>query len=576
MDDPAGPPPRPRTWAELGFSPRRSVQWFSPRILAVAAGRVVLSAMFGAYLDKRELQHGLPADVLSDHADQPEVWFDYVSDLGDGFDATYTVAWLTAQRQLAVEGLDATLPRAALLLLGGDEVYPVAEAEEYEDRFVGPYRAAIPWTEEHHPDLLAIPGNHDWYDGLTGFMRIFGQHRWIGGRRTRQSRSYFAVELPHRWWLWGIDIQFDAYVDEPQIRYFREAARRMRPGDRVVLCTAKPSWTDTGEEPEAYRNLGFVERNLVPPGVRVPLMISGDTHHYARYASADGSQKLTAGGGGAFLHGTSTLDRVVDVPSGGQAELVAHTLAACYPSPGRSRRLQLRSLLLARFNPRFLVVPAVLHAFLLWANQFGVRSVGSRAVPLDEAARGFGWQELALGGFRSPVPVVVVLVLLGALVGFAKPPPRLSHGRWRLPAKAAMGTAHTFLQLLVVTGVAWVALRVAAGLAEGTAFTVLLFLLVAVLGGLAASVALGAYLTASLSLLRSHGNEVFSAIRVEDHKNFLRIHLDRDGTMVVHALGVPSPCRAWHPDPDAADPEASWVAPAEAPRVELIERVVVR
>lgn len=305
-------------------------------------------------------------------------------------------------------------------------------------------------------------------------------------------------------------------------------------------------------------------------------MISGDNHHYARYAGADGSQKLTAGGGGAFLHGTSTLEPAVDVPSGGRADPVAHTLAACYPSPGRSRRLQLPSLLLARFNPRFLVVPALLHAFMLWANQFGVRTLQSRAAPFEEAAPELGWWELALGGLRSPMPVVVVVLLLGPLVGFAKPPPWLAHGSWRVPAKAALGAAHTLLHLVVVAGVAWAAIRVAGASTQGTAFTVLVFALVAVLGGLGASVALGAYLIGCMRFLRSHGNEVFSAIRVEGHKNFLRIHLDRDGNLVVYALGVPSPARAWHPDPDASDPEASWLAPVETPPVALIERIVVR
>ena len=72
-----------------------------------------------------------------------------------------------------------------------------------------------------HPTVYAIPGNHDWYDGLTGFMRLFGQDdRWLGGWRTNQTRSYFAVELPHDWWLWGIDIQSDSLIDEPQLDFF--------------------------------------------------------------------------------------------------------------------------------------------------------------------------------------------------------------------------------------------------------------------------------------------------------------------------------------------------------------------
>ncbi len=31
-----------------------------------------------------------------------------------------------------------------MLVLGGDEVYPTASAQAYEDRMTGPYRAAFP------------------------------------------------------------------------------------------------------------------------------------------------------------------------------------------------------------------------------------------------------------------------------------------------------------------------------------------------------------------------------------------------------------------------------------------------
>ena len=68
--------------------------------------------------------------------------------------------------------------------------------------------------------MLALPGNHDWYDGLTAFLRLFTQDRMIGGWRTEQKRSYFTVQLPHRWWLVGLDSQLDSYFDDPQLKYF--------------------------------------------------------------------------------------------------------------------------------------------------------------------------------------------------------------------------------------------------------------------------------------------------------------------------------------------------------------------
>src|SRR4029453_5190986 len=98
------------------------------------------------------------------------------------------------------------LPRGRILVLGGDEVYPVASPEGYDHRLEGPRGAPLPLTAPPPAHLYPPPGNHGWFDGLTGFMRLFGQGRWIGGWRTHQTRSYFAAQLPHRWGLWGGEI----------------------------------------------------------------------------------------------------------------------------------------------------------------------------------------------------------------------------------------------------------------------------------------------------------------------------------------------------------------------------------
>jgi hypothetical protein len=45
----------------------------------------------------------------------------------------------------------------------------------------------------------------------------------------------------------------------------------------------------------------------------IPLLLSGDTHHYSRYQAVDGTQFVTSGGGGAFLHPTHQLEKDVSV-----------------------------------------------------------------------------------------------------------------------------------------------------------------------------------------------------------------------------------------------------------------------
>jgi len=312
-DDERDDPRRPAamTPQELGFRPRKPVPWLGPVLLAGTAVRVLLASLFGAYLDKRELQNALPAKIFDERPagpdgtpdDTAELWLDYVADVGDGFDPTYSVAWLLAQPELDLAGTPA--PRGRLLMLGGDQVYPTASGPQYEDRFKGPYRAALPQPPVggHRPNLYAVPGNHDWYDGLTAFLRLFARAEdgHVGGWRTRQSRSYFAVQLPHRWWLFAVDVQYGAYLDDPQLRYFREAARDLRPGDRVILCTPSPTWVQAQEHHKAYDTVDYFVRRVVDPtGAQVRLMLSGDLHHYARYTGAD-RDLVTCGGGGAYL-----------------------------------------------------------------------------------------------------------------------------------------------------------------------------------------------------------------------------------------------------------------------------------
>ena len=303
---------RPANDAELGFVRRPMVRWLDPHQLADTAARVAASGFTTSYTDTRELQALMPGEVL-DRSDAQELWVDYASDLGDGFNSTYTVASLLARPDLEVrsEGRTDRTERGALLVLGGDQVYPVPTRREYENRFLGPYRAALPCAPPGNtPELLAIPGSHDWYDGLVNFSSIFCRGRRIGGWQTTQARSYFAVRLPHRWWLWGIDLQFGDYLDETQVAYFAEAtASHMEPGDRIVVCLAKEVESGRkGTEVSSDRNLAYLEREVVTPaGGRVALYLKSGRHYYARYEADGGSPQLVTAGRGRRLRHRAAL-----------------------------------------------------------------------------------------------------------------------------------------------------------------------------------------------------------------------------------------------------------------------------
>ncbi len=76
------------------------VSWLDPRQLVQTASRVIFSAIFAAYSDKREIQAALETEDVIDRSHEGEFWIDFVADLGDGFDSTYTIAWLLAQSEL--------------------------------------------------------------------------------------------------------------------------------------------------------------------------------------------------------------------------------------------------------------------------------------------------------------------------------------------------------------------------------------------------------------------------------------------------------------------------------------------
>ncbi len=571
------PPKRPENENDLKFERQRPVKWFDPRVLAKSGLRVGASAALGEFLDKRELQRSRQQGYFDHFSAAEDLWFDFIADTGDGFDATYTIAWLASQAKLTVAGCLEELPRGRLLVLGGDEVYPVASADEYEQRFERPYEAALPWIAKDNPELYAIPGNHDWYDGLTSFLRLFCRpepENWIGARRTRQSRSYFALKLPQKWWLWGIDIQLDSYIDDDQQEYFRKVP--LEKDDKVILCTATPSWVD-GEDSRSFQNLAYLERNFIRrQGAKLVLSLSGDSHHYARYLGDDGTHKITAGGGGAFTHPTHTLSKdklKVDVggPEGPAPQ--EFTAQGCFPDRKRSLGLSLGAVLLPLRNLWFNLVTGAVYLLLGWSSQFALRSF-RRMGPIEDAAPAFGWTEVLQGLFSNPVSVLLLLVFLVGLIGFAKPrPPRPGKARSVLVKgafKAAMGGMHLLMHIAAVIGLALFAAYLLDTVENGALFTVLMLVAMGVGGGVLGGAVMGLYLAISC-LFGGHGNEAFSAMRLTSYKNFLRLHIKQDGSLTVYPIGVRRSVRKWKFDPGGSA-DLPWLAPdGPPPAPQLIE-----
>jgi Calcineurin-like phosphoesterase len=584
-----------------GWIRQPEVRWLDPSILAKAAVEVAVSGTFGKFADKREIQTQPQGPF--DYSRDGELWIDYLSDTGDGWAATQTMAWLLAQDGLpGTEGED-DLPRGKVLLLGGDQVYPSATPEAYEDRFKGPFAAALSHSERgHEPDMYATPGNHDWYDGLASFLRLFCANQWIGGWRTRQRRSYFALQLPNKWWIWAIDIQLDTYIDDVQLQYFADL--KIKAGDKVILLTAKPSWIqaiDGHVEPPTWKYLNYFEERMVrDTGARLAVTITGDRHHYARYEPAgegakDAPTRVTAGGGGAYLSATHTLPEQLRLATLPRKEgdddvaqpVVANTREQIYPSDGDSRRLSNGILKLAVLNPAFGRLLGVLYAIigisLLGAVDHGVDNEVNQVNQALDAAQSTGYADVFIdpsttntgfSGFLSngvgPMTIVLALLLLGAIFGGVDI-------KQSTPLRAAVAVVHTFFHLLAIALAMWAVVNVAPDIWESTALVWILGIVLAFVAGSTYGASLFGLFMWLVHKVRgpkaqNNANEVFTGQSIIDYKNLLRLHLGSDGGLEIHALGVDKACRDWDL---VSDPHGPRFEPrGEPPRVHPIDETL--
>jgi hypothetical protein len=548
------------------FTPQPMTRWMAPKLLLQSAAQVVVSGVLGQYNDKREMMAALRDDGIFDYSDRSELWFDYVSDPGDGFDSTYAVAKTLSARELVLPGRDGqpvVTPRGSFVVMGGDEVYPSASVQEYEDRFIGPYRAALPRAAGERTDMFVIPGNHDWYDGLTAFMRTFCQQRGFGGWQTRQSRSYFAMKLPSRWWLWGIDIQFDTYIDDAQLGYLRRAAQQLQPGDAVILCTAKPSWVAVGNgDVEAYANLDFLHRTLIEPtGAGVRVHLTGDHHHYLRYSSADGAQKITAGGGGAYLSSTHrTPERVSVPPSESQARGKSapreYRRESAFPDAATSRGLVGGVVRLPWTTPSFTAlmggVQGALSLSLAATLTPPAHGLPAQLRGMAETLRTARVSELAPALAGSLSGLALSAAVVGGAVAFTREP--------RNPTALAAGLAHGAVQLGIGVASTAVAGRLCRSVPGGWLVAAVLPT-VAVNGGFLAAEAVAGYLWVA-DKLGLNTNEVFAAQSIDGWKNWLRLHVDRDGDLIIYPVGLEQVPQEW----EKASPSETWT-PSEESRL---------
>ncbi len=458
-----------------------------------------------------------------------DVWVDYVADTGDDVSVSRAVAALIFAEYALPDPArpDATLhaPRGDILLFGGDTAYPVATADEIEHRVIVPYNQVLAERADGVSRvLLGIPGNHDWYDGLDGFGRMFRRHIGqgtdprrtgpkktmltratafareflVGGRIVKprtldllgytavQSASYFALPVAPALGLLAVDRQLKD-IDSRQQHYFLSwlnanvAAAPWIALPDPVCAFGEPSPTGPGMIDALGLNLD----------ARPHFVVSGDIHHYRREEQGP-TLHVTSGGGGAFLH-------PAPIARGRMRPAVVE-----FPGPRQSRAL-------------------------LWSIPFKVMFGRSGILPhlalllLFLPTLGIGMRMYERTGVlvTAPVAVTVLTTVLLALIG------GIRHGRIPVLVLAFLAAATIATVPLAVSAALTVALQ-AIGWAMAPWGVAVLGLSVAVLAG---TFVFGAYL-AALTAFGLENQQAFTALDHPGYKEFVRLRVHADGSAI--------------------------------------------
>jgi hypothetical protein len=455
-----------------------------------------------------------------------DLYVDYVADTGDDVSVSRAVARLVfAAYELPdpdQPGSYLRAPRGDILVFGGDTAYPVATAQELTNRVI------VPWNQvlRELPDdgrrrvLLGVAGNHDWYDGLDGFGRMFRRQapgkvprpavtpisqkkvehhtRWarefvrggkvekpkalvLSGYTTVQNASYFALPLAPGIELLAVDRQLTT-TDSRQAEFLRDYYQA-RPDSAAFVLLPDPVY-HFGEPSKT--GVAMVESLRLDLDGRESFILTGDLHHYERL-QRDKLLHVIAGGGGAFLHPAR-------IAKGGLTPTVA------WPDAKQSRIL-LRQVpwKLAIGRSGFLPHYGLLCIFFL--------------------AYLFSHQLYAHTGLVASTSVLAVLFIGGiyALIGGATKKPSV------LPI--ALGVA--LLTVMLPIG-GTLLLNTALERFGWSAPTVMLGLTTLAVDVFAGTLVFGAYL-ALLTLLGYENMQAFTALDHPGFKHFVRLRVRADG-----------------------------------------------
>ena len=338
----------------------------------------------------------------------------------------------------------------AFTYIVSDVIYPAGDVQDYRDKFYHPYR-------DLQGPIYAIPGNHDWYDGLHGFMTLLcgadpdqrppvhtAKNRWkrafldltwreaIEARQedldwiknhkpetSGQRTPYFALELKELL-LVGIDTGITSGIDAEQGEWLRRVSKL--PKDKILL-TGKPLIVDASRKRcDIAGSRDTVNAIVDHPEHRYIAVIGGDIHNYQRYpvelSDKRVIQHIVSGAAGAYTKATHTIPKATPKNCGCE-----ESDFRCYPRRGDS--LAAYSILLNRWIPGYdVVVPPEVAPALMSLRLKNLDP--TRAEDQDEKVPKDAWRKASIVFPISHAKILGPLnTYFSEILDWNKPPPPL-------------------------------------------------------------------------------------------------------------------------------------------------------
>ncbi|MDW4904125.1 metallophosphoesterase [Streptomyces sp. ADMS] len=426
-------PEEPGAYRELMPRQVEKLSWLDPRTLWPARNGV-LASWFGdptgrtrSRWSEQRTAAGAPADKVVRRTDADRFSFLVIGDTGEGDAPQYAV----------VPGLLKVGHDTAFTVVASDVIYPVGATDDYGTKFFRPY-------QDYPAPIYAIPGNHDWYEDLNGFMRVFcdapplpadppprpltrawlrsllwhrpsavdeqrltqtGKLRSAPAQQAVQPGPYWAIDAgPVR--VIGIDTGLLGTLDAEQGRWLDQVSAGPVP---KILITGSPLYVDGEHHPCPIEGGGTVDDLVRDPERNFVAAIGGDIHNYQRYpVGVNGRtvQYVVSGGGGAFTHATHTIKRV-------SVADVTEDDFRCYPLRGDSLAFYSR-VYGSRLHLRRFFTLSEAEAAAVTAERLGIRPTRAPGEPVRLTRR---------------------IRLVAGLLGTARRPDRAR--RLRLPVRKA-------------------------------------------------------------------------------------------------------------------------------------------